>query len=114
MIEHEIIIPIYKIPIIIICGTNEEVITRLKEKHQTVDFSSFYDYDGNYFTVNEEIRYLAIYEKENMSVIYHESMHAAFDIMRLVKIDLCYESEEAFTYLAQYISEQVINIIKAE
>jgi hypothetical protein len=43
--------------------------------------------------------------KISFGVIAHEIMHCVFFIMDFVDIDLCDNSEEAFTYLNEYLTE---------
>lgn len=44
----------------------------------------------------------------DISVLVHELLHAVHYIMRFASIELCQESEEAFTYLLGYLTKKFL------
>ena len=81
-----------------------------------------YDATGAFFTIEHpEKKHILNFlwlEKFDWSIpdqgiLHHELMHMTFEIMRIVGIDLCKESEEAFTHVhARLVMESLHHLKK--
>lgn len=52
--------------------------------------------------------------KHLLQCISHEALHATFDIANIIGLKYNYKSEEAFTYLLDYIVGEITDILKKE
>ena len=63
---------------------------------------------GRYFMTNSGLSVVWIRQGQSPQVIYstivHEVVHASVAILKRVGISLCPESEEAYTYLIEYLA----------
>ena len=113
MKKKEIYIPVWDGEIILIYGNQQEVSEYMDDRHRGLDVSEYVSSQGNHFKVishddNKNYSYLVIYEGYNNHTIYHESLHAAWELLndRLVSVD--YDNQEPLAYLTDYIANEVL------
>ena len=51
---------------------------------------------------------------DNVGIVAHESFHAVVFLFKKIGIEFCYESEEAYTYLLEYLINQILKIKEDE
>lgn len=49
---------------------------------------------------------------QETALLHHEMLHLTFDIMRVVGIQLCKESEESYTYFYQKLIMEVYDVLR--
>lgn len=47
---------------------------------------------------------------DNPGIVAHEAFHAIVFLFKKIGIQFCYESEEAYTYTLEYLTNQILNI----
>ena len=47
---------------------------------------------------------------DNPGIVAHEAFHAIVYLFKKIGIQFCYESEEAYTYALEYLTNQILNI----
>lgn len=47
---------------------------------------------------------------DNPGIVAHEAFHAIVFLFKKIGISFCYESEEAYTYGLEYLTNQILNI----
>lgn len=83
----------------------------LPEKH-----GEFCEYEKN----DKSDSFLAIwlfdlkYNSELQALLAHECMHCVFRVLTNAGIEYTYEGEEAYTYLLQYLVEEINNLVLGE
>lgn len=126
----EIRIPIYNATIVVSYGDDLEFLknstkdqpkplkTPMKKIRQKLDdLFKEKEKTGAFYCRHEQenIRYLHFFEAPNvptlLSRICHESLHATVCLLKDRGMELTDESEEAYTYLQQYIFEELTNKI---
>lgn len=110
-------IGIYKTWITVFVGSRKEFSDWLRKDKKNIVYKTLADFviDGNEqsgfgdFYSSDEYRPTFVrldsfkMNADDISAMAHEMAHATFYIMRDVDIDVCSESEEAFTYLQGYL-----------
>jgi hypothetical protein len=75
--------------------------------------TSDFDSRGTTFTsINGYPTIVWLPRADDISIVHHELLHATIDIMRRVNIPLNDETEEAFTYELQYLSNEFYKMKK--
>jgi hypothetical protein len=46
----------------------------------------------------------------NEGIVAHEAFHAIVFLFKKIGIDFCYESEEAYAYLLEYLTNEILKI----
>ena len=65
----------------------------------------------NAFAITEAIGPCVVYIKEPcQSLVMHESIHAAWDVLNHVGVNVDYDNQEALTYLAEYIFTETLKL----
>jgi len=113
MKEKKIFIPIWDGEIILIYGNQEKAYKYIDKKHNGLDVSKYVGSQGNHFKVisNDDSRsysYLVIYEGYNNHTVYHESLHAAWELLNDRLVEVSYDNQEPLAYLVDYISNEVL------
>lgn len=66
--------------------------------------------DGKFSVVTHKDNIeIAVLWANDISILSHECMHAVFWVMNKKDIKLCYESEEAFCYLHDFLMNSILN-----
>ena len=47
---------------------------------------------------------------DNPGIVAHEAFHAIIFLFKKIGISFCYESEEAYAYALEYLTNQILNI----
>ena len=47
---------------------------------------------------------------DNPGIVAHEAFHAVVFLFKKIGISFCYESEEAYAYTLEYLTNQILNI----
>jgi len=118
-------IPIYDIKMWVYIGEVNNFKSEIKKKIKNVDIVDdlikFIDtsaLEGCTLSIPDPDIQLIIYLQDytgsakDIGVLTHEVLHAVFRITDGKGIILCDESEESFTYLTGYITEEIIKKIK--
>lgn len=68
-------------------------------------------HDGRFIINKENTMIIHLFEEpndiESLNVLNHEILHATIGLHRIIDSDLCYQSEESYTYLFQYLCNQI-------
>lgn len=65
----------------------------------------------NAFATTEAIGPCVVYIREpSPSLVMHESIHAAWDILDHVGVNVDYDNQEALTYMAEYIFTETLKL----
>lgn len=51
---------------------------------------------------------------DNPGIVAHEAFHAIVFLFKKIGIEFCYESEEAYTYALEYLTNQILKIKQDE
>lgn len=51
---------------------------------------------------------------DNVGIVAHEAFHAIIFLFKKIGIDFCYESEEAYAYALEYLTNEILKIKKDE
>lgn len=51
---------------------------------------------------------------DNPGIVAHEAFHAVVFLFKKIGIQFCYESEEAYTYALEYLTNQILKIKEDE
>ena len=129
-LENSYIIPInidvYNTDVIFIYNMgNKKIKKKLKEiiKHEyheklkTLKLSKNPAVRGSFIS-NDPIKIIKINKAETLedflAVLSHEVLHSVFHIMKNVSIEYTDKSEEAFTYLMEHITKEIVHGIEQE
>lgn len=114
---YNIPIDIYHHKIHFIIGNSKQALKVLEKKTSKANVIELKNkdmslYDGYYYLLPNGDSFIWIREnldsKDFFGIIAHEALHATFSILDIVGIKLSVESEEAFTYLHEYIFNALI------
>ena len=129
-LKNSYIIPIsidvYSTDVIFIYNmSNKKIKKKLKEiikyeyheKLKTLKLSSRPVVQGSFLS-NDPIKIIKINKADTLedflSVLSHEVLHSVFHIMKNVSIEYTDKSEEAFTYLMEHITKEIVHGIEQE
>lgn len=114
-------IDVYRQDLIFVYGGTEKSQKRRVKK--IIDKRYYKHLDALYHTMMEIPSYRGLYSSapplkiitiknqdsfwDFQNILVHETLHAAFDILRGVGVEPSEQSEEAYTYLQQHIFEQI-------
>lgn len=117
MKEKKIFIPIYNFEIVLICGDHVDIVESLNKRHDGLDVTDYVGGSGNHFAVKDNnlkkhIDYLILYGTPEVSTIYHESLHIAWEILKSRFVQVSYDNQESLAYLIDYIAEEVLETLK--
>ena len=115
MKEKKIKIPIFNTDMFIIYGNRDDVAEGMNKKYEGLNFTNTSNHNGHYQVLrNGEFRDMCviIYEGYEDQYIYHESLHAAYDILDYVGVEVTVNDDEALAYLMEYIADQVLRTLK--
>lgn len=120
-IAFSIDIDVYRQDLIFVYGGTEKSQKRRVKK--MIDKRFYKHLDALYYTMSEIKSYRGLYSSapplkiitiknqesfwDFQNILVHETLHAAFDILRGVGVEPSEQSEEAYTYLQQHIFEQI-------
>lgn len=113
-------IKIHTYPFILIFCLDEEddVLEKTLSKYniKCKEECSLRNYEGFYIPFDNGVGLIRMRQvpktKRQVSVLSHECLHATFDILRQVGVKLTEKSEEAYTYLQEYIFYKALKKIK--
>ena len=111
MKEKLINIPIFDARVIIFYGEHVDVEEGINLKYIDSNFTNTLFHKGQYFCINtdEEINMcIVLYTESTDEHIYHESLHASYDILDHLGIDISAGNNEMLAFLTGYIAKEVI------
>ena len=114
MKETTIKIPIFGAEIILIYGTYEEIHNEVEETYPDL-VGEMNNFDGRYWVIEQGetiTRYLIICNGYKVGIIYHESLHAAYDILHTCRVVIDATNDEPLAYLMEYIAERILEELK--
>jgi hypothetical protein len=97
--------------IVIIVDNCSEGHKYISQKYKYTDTETFDNYDA--VSIMHKTRSYLIFRFKDLShsIIAHECMHAAYDILDLVGIPLRAENSEAITYLLETIIRKTLKVL---
>ena len=94
--------------------TDDELYDELKHRFTKEEFESSYmssldRISDACFVVKDGFPIIRFFDKNpDAGLIAHECFHAVYSILESKKIPLCYETEEVYAYLIQYLVNKII------
>lgn len=115
MIEKKIDIPIFNAQVLLLKGDHIDVECWVNKRFKEANFqNSVYQY-GQFLRIDtgEDIfMCIFLYPGSTEEHIYHESLHAAYDILNTLGIDVTPENHEVLAFLMGYIANRILEEIK--
>ena len=94
--------------------TDEHLYEEIKENTSKKDFDK-YMANQKAIATTHKLRTGAILIRfkddiDNPGIVAHESLHAIVFLFKKIGIEFCYESEEAYAYSLEYLTNQILKI----
>ena len=114
MKEKLINIPIFDARVILFYGEHIDVEEGINLKYIDANFTNTLFYKGQYFCINSGDNIdmcIVLYPESTEEHIYHESLHASYDILNHLGIDVSPENHEVLAFLMGYIAKEVLQTL---
>jgi hypothetical protein len=115
MKEKTFTIPIFNCEIILINDTFETIQKEFSETYPDLSHLIENRFDGRYWVIEYNgivTRYILMCDGYNTGNVYHESLHAAGEILHICGIKTDHNNDEMLAYLMEYIAEQILIILE--
>ena len=115
MKEKLIKIPIFDANLVIFYGDHAEIEEGINNKFEGVNYENTLFQKAQYFSINtgEDIYMcIVLFPESNYEHIYHESLHASYDILDKLGIGVSNDNHEILAFLMGYIAKQTIKTIE--
>ena len=115
MKEKKIDIDIYGAEIVLIYGTYDQIYNEFSETYPDLIHEIDQEFYCKYWVIGADnyiTRYFLVNSTYKIGNIYHDSLHAANDILDIVGFKFSYDNDEPQAYLMEYIGDRVIKELK--
>lgn len=115
MKEKEILVPVFNAQILLFYGEHVDIESRINERFAGINYENNLFQFAQYMPVNtgEDI-YLCImlFPESSTEHVYHESLHASYDILDKLGIYVTPDNHEILAYLMGYIANTILETLK--
>ena len=114
MIKKEINIPIFDATVVLFHGEHADVEEAVNKKYVDANFENTSYHYGHYLRIESDERIdmcIMLYDCSTHEHVYHESLHAAYDIIDHIGIGIDVNNHELLAYLMNYIAVELLKVI---